>query len=168
MQPKQEPIVLEFAGFWRRLGAFIIDILIIVAVTTLFIPFWGFDFFGFEGLNDVIDQWGWASFSWSLGHLIQFLLTAAYFIAFWVWRGQTPGKMALRIKILRTDGANITLTNALLRYLGYLLAPLTLFIVFIWIAFDRHKQGIHDKIADTVVVKLPEPTITMPEASASA
>jgi uncharacterized RDD family membrane protein YckC len=48
----------------------------------------------------------------------------------------------------------------LLRYLGYIICFLMLGTGFLWIAFDVRKQGIHDKIADTVVVKLPEPTRT--------
>jgi len=59
------------------------------------------------------------------------------------------------IKIIRTDSSPITLPYALLRYLGYIVSTITLLIGFIWIAFDERKQGLHDKIADTYVVKLP-------------
>ena len=98
-------------------------------------------------------------------------ITVAYSVIFWAWRGQTPGMMLLNIKVLRGDGTKVSGGYAVLRYLGYIVCFLTLGIGFLWIAFDSRKQGIHDKIADTVVVKLPEPTATQhalatPRASA--
>jgi uncharacterized RDD family membrane protein YckC len=98
-------------------------------------------------------------------------VTVAYSVVFWVWRGQTVGKMVMNIRVLRGDGSNITIGYALLRYLGYIVCAIMLGTGFLWIAFDSRKQGIHDKIADTVVVKLPEPTQTQtalasPRASA--
>ena len=168
MAEEQGPIVLEFADFWKRFGALIIDIVILSVAASMFIPFWGLGFFGFEGFKHVIGDWGWAAFNFSLGSLFQTAITAAYFVGFWVWRGQTPGKMALNIKVIRRDGGNLTFSSALLRFLGYIIAPFTFFIVFIWIVFDRQKQGIHDKFADSYVVKLPEAKVTMPEPTASA
>ena len=87
--------------------------------------------------------------------VIDWLIEIAYFVGFWSWRGQTPGKMVVGIKVIRTDSSLITWPYAFLRYLGYIVSAMTLGIGFIWIAFDSHKQGIHDKIADTYVVKLP-------------
>lgn len=87
--------------------------------------------------------------------LILWLITIAYILGFWVWRGQTPGKMLAGIKIIRTDSSPLDWPHAILRYLGYLVSTVTLLIGFIWIAFDHKKQGLHDKIADTYVVKLP-------------
>ena len=168
MQQALEPIALEFAGFWRRLGAYIIDGIILSVVPIILMPTGGLCFLGITGLDNTFHQWGYLTASWGPGQAFSFIISAAYFVGFWVWRGQTPGKMVLRIKVMRTDGSNLTLSTALLRYLGYLIAPFTFFIVFIWIAFDRHKQGLHDKMADTYVVKLPEPTITVPQASAGA
>ena len=63
--------------------------------------------------------------------------------------------MIAGIKIIRTDSSPIEWTHAVLRYFGYIVCFLTLTIGFIWIAFDERKQGLHDKIADTYVVKLP-------------
>ena len=76
--------------------------------------------------------------------------------------------MALNIKVIRSDGDNLTFSSALLRFLGYIIAPFTFFIIFIWIVFDRQKQGIHDKFANSYVVKLPDVKVTMPEPTASA
>jgi uncharacterized RDD family membrane protein YckC len=52
------------------------------------------------------------------------------------------------------DGSELTLTDTFLRYVGLLLGFLCLFIGVIWVAFDANKQGWHDKIANTYVVKI--------------
>ncbi len=151
MEEEQREFALEYAGFWIRLGAFIIDgialAVINFAITVLFrvssialpIVFMRHIFLPHLGI-------------WSF---IGLVVEIAYFAGFWVWRGQTPGKMAAGVKIIRKDGSPLTWGCALLRYLGYIVSMMTLFIGFIWIAFDSRKQGIHDKIADTYVVKLP-------------
>lgn len=146
---------LEYAGFWRRLGAFLIDAILLSILMRLLFPLRGA---GFD-LWNLDSRWYFIPLI-TLSNLFSSLATIAYSVVFWTWRGQTPGKMLLNIKVLRGDGSNITLGYALLRYLGYIVCGLTLGIGFLWIGFDARKQGLHDKIADTVVVKLPEPAST--------
>jgi uncharacterized RDD family membrane protein YckC len=67
--------------------------------------------------------------------------------------GQTPGKMILDIRVVKTDGSALTGTDALVRYLGYLLNTMLLGIGWLWAFFDRDHQGLHDKLANTYVVK---------------
>jgi hypothetical protein len=74
-------------------------------------------------------------------------------VIFWATSGQTPGKMALGIKVIGTDGAPVGWGKALLRYVGYIISGLVLALGFIWIAFDSKRQGWHDKIAKTYVVR---------------
>ena len=81
---QEEPIVLEFAGFWRRFAAFLIDGIILVVVASMFIPFWGRGFFGIQGFDSIIYNWSWAAFNWSVGGLFQLVISALYFIGFWV------------------------------------------------------------------------------------
>lgn len=134
MEKKPKEFALEYAGFWVRLGAGVTDLLIlgfIVVIIAYFFP---------------------APVIWVTSGLV---ISLAYWLGFWVWRGQTPGKMALGIKVIRTDSSPVKWQCALCRFLGYIVSVVTLFIGFIWVAFDSHKQGIHDKIADTYVVKLP-------------
>ncbi|RJO62715.1 MAG: RDD family protein [Dehalococcoidia bacterium] len=142
---------LEYAGFWRRFAAFFIDALILSLVVRVLFPF--------QSFWNLQNAWFFI-FLAAISNLASTAITVAYTVGFWVWRGQTLGKMVMNIKVLRGDGSNITIGYALLRYLGYIVCGLMLGIGFLWIALDARKQGIHDKIADTVVVKLPEPTRT--------
>ena len=141
---------VEYAGFWRRIAAFMVDAMLISIVIGIIFP-----------LNNRLPL-NWESHWYfillvGISNILSILAIVAYGVIFWYWRGQTFGKMLLNIKILRGDGSNVSFGYALLRYLGYGLCILTLGIGFLWIIFDSRKQGIHDKIADTVVVKLPEP-----------
>ena len=168
MTQEIEPIALEFAGFWRRLGAFLIDFITLAVITSILLPFRWFDFPGFWEVGNIFNSHPWLAPFWAFNDLISLLIGVAYFVAFWVWRGQTPGKMVAGIRVIRTDGSNITLGVALLRCLGYIVSAAVIFIGFIWVAFDRHKQGFHDKMADTYVVKLPQPIPAAPGARAGA
>lgn len=159
-------LALEYAGFWRRFVAFMIDVFILSILIQMLFPFKGF----FDHFWTIKDSWYFVPVI-AASTVISTGVTMAYSVIFWAWRGQTPGMMLLNIKILRGDGTNISAGYAVLRYLGYIVCFLMLGIGFLWIIFGPRKQGIHDKMADTVVVKLPEPTVTQtamaaPNASA--
>ncbi len=89
------------------------------------------------------------------GNGLGFVIGIAYYMYFWssYGHGQTLGKRALSIRVVKTDGTELTLTDALIRYVGLLISFFCLFIGVIWVAFDANKQGWHDKIAKTYVVK---------------
>jgi uncharacterized RDD family membrane protein YckC len=80
------------------------------------------------------------------------LFGAAYFIGLWALRGQTLGNKLLGIRVIRRDGRPLGLGGALARYLGYMVSALLLGLGFVWIAFDAQRQGLHDKLAASVVV----------------
>jgi uncharacterized RDD family membrane protein YckC len=86
---------------------------------------------------------------------LQTLLGVAYFVYFWsaYGKGQTLGMRALNIKVIRTDGSQLDLVGAFIRYIGLIISIACIFIGVIWAAFDGQKQGWHDKIAGTYVVK---------------
>jgi uncharacterized RDD family membrane protein YckC len=86
---------------------------------------------------------------------LQTLLGVIYFVYFWSsnGKGQTLGMRALKIKVVKTDGSQLDLVGAFLRYIGLVVSIACLFIGVIWAAFDANKQGWHDKIASTYVVK---------------
>jgi uncharacterized RDD family membrane protein YckC len=80
------------------------------------------------------------------------LFTAGYFILSWAAIGQTPGKILLGVRIVGRNGQRISFLQAIIRYLGYLLSVLALFVGFGWILVDNRRQGWHDKLARTFVV----------------
>ena len=79
----------------------------------------------------------------------------SYAVFFTGYCGQTPGKMALRIKVIMTDGTDISYGQAALReVVGKFISALLLGIGYLMVAFDSKKQGLHDRLANTYVIKL--------------
>jgi uncharacterized RDD family membrane protein YckC len=89
--------------------------------------------------------------AWLLGSAVG----AVYYVYFTAFGGQTPGKMALRIKVVRTDSSSLTLGRAFYReVIGKFVSGIILGFGYVLIAFDDNKQGLHDRMADTYVVRL--------------
>lgn len=135
---------LEYAGFWVRVGASLIDSLLLIILTlpiTLMI------------YGDRV----WDSDSFILGpadFLVNYILPAIAVVLFWLYKSATPGKMILHLKVVDAHtGASLTVGQAIGRYLGYFVAMIPLMIGILWVGFDRKKQGWHDKLANTVVVR---------------
>jgi uncharacterized RDD family membrane protein YckC len=125
------------AGFWIRVVAFIIDSIIVGVINAIIAAVLNSSTTGRTG--------------------IQTLLGIIYFTYFWSanspWPGQTVGDKLLSLRVVRTDGSDLTIVQALIRYVGLFISFLAIFIGVIWVAFDPNKQGWHDKIAGTYVVK---------------
>ena len=83
------------------------------------------------------------------------LLLMVYLVGLWTWRGTTIGNIVFGLKIVRTDGQPVTLGVAVVRALASLLSLAVAGLGFFWIAWDREKQAWHDKIAGTLVVRMP-------------
>jgi uncharacterized RDD family membrane protein YckC len=126
------------AGFWVRFFAIIIDSIGVGIVSNIL--------GGFIGSSDPLDT-SRSSLSTLIGVL--------YFCYFWSAQGggQTLGMRVLNIKVVRTDGSALTILQAFIRYIGLVVSVAVIFIGVIWAAFDANKQGWHDKIAGTVVVR---------------
>jgi uncharacterized RDD family membrane protein YckC len=131
----------DYAGFWQRAAALVIDWILVMVVT---VPVMVVVF----GLRRVsLDP---AAHSWDL---LSFVAIAAAVIGFWRYCGATPGKLALGMKIVDArTGQPPTLARLALRFLGYFVSALPLYLGFLWAAVDRRKQGWHDKIARTIVI----------------
>lgn len=90
------------------------------------------------------------------GRLAQFIglaLPVVYHWYFWTRRsGQTPGKSVVGIRVIRTDGSELSDTDAFIRAIGYHVSGLVCGLGFIWAVFDRENQTWHDKLAGTFVV----------------
>ena len=140
----------EYAGFWIRCGASIIDTLIMMLAI---IPSaWIF----YQGNYDLVFSTGLADQKASLWFdiLVNYIFPFLYTILFWLYLGGTPGKRLMRLKVLdEKKGNKLTLGQSIIRYIGYIPSTLVFMLGFICIAFDSKKQGWHDKMAKTVVVK---------------
>jgi uncharacterized RDD family membrane protein YckC len=86
---------------------------------------------------------------------ISFLFGVFYQVGFWAISGQTPGKLACRLRVVRPDSDVIGIggRTAFLRYLGYYASAAVLCAGFIAIAMDPKRQGWHDKIANTYAIR---------------
>jgi len=133
----------QYVGFWKRLLAFFIDSLVILAVIIpLLLAVYGSQYFartepGFVGVWDV---------------LIQIVLPMIAVIVFWRYRGATPGKMLLSAKIVDAKTLGPPSTGQLIgRYFAYIVSSIFM-LGFLWIAFDKRKQGWHDRLAGTAVI----------------
>ncbi len=134
----------EYAGFWIRTGAVIIDtILVLIIILPVLTAIYGKDY--------------WVSQSFIQGFwdvMFNFILPAIAVIFFWIYKSATPGKMATKLTIVdaKTGGKPST-GHFIGRYLGYYVSMIPFFLGFIWVGIDKRKQGWHDKLAGTVVIR---------------
>src|SRR5688500_736182 len=83
------------------------------------------------------------------------IIVFLYHVAFWAWKGTTLGGIVCNVRIVRTNGEPPRFIDALVRGLSGIFSVAALFIGVLWMLNDAEKQMWHDKIAGTVVVKLP-------------
>jgi uncharacterized RDD family membrane protein YckC len=138
------PEDLEYVGFWPRVGASLIDTVLLLAICLPLVTavygreYWLSDAF-IHGPADLLINW---------------VLPAVAVVLFWVYRQATPGKMAISARIVDAETGEKPSTGQLVgRYLGYYVSILPLMLGILWVAFDPRKQGWHDKLAGTVVVR---------------
>jgi uncharacterized RDD family membrane protein YckC len=145
---------LRYASFETRLVAFILDLIVLASFFALFVGIALLQLLLRSDFadNDPPDQAYYVAAIIVLTYFAAFV--PLYFVGLWAWRGQTLGKMAVAIRVLRTDGRPTGVGAALLRLVGYLFSTLLLFAGFLMIAFDRQRRGLHDRLADTIVVDL--------------
>jgi len=134
----------EYAGFWIRTGAALIDTILILIITLpILTAIYGTDY--------------WAGESIFLGFwdaLLNYILPAIAVIVFWVYKSATPGKMATKLTIVDAKTGGKPSTGQFIgRYLGYYISMIPLFLGIIWVGIDKRKQGWHDKLAGTVVIR---------------
>ena len=136
----------EYVGFWARFGAAIIDSIIMM----IFIMPALFSIYGWAYLTDDDKPFiaGPADF------LLSYVLPAVATILFWLYKQGTPGKMAVSARVVDAKtGTTLTVVQSIGRYLAYYVSMLPLFLGFIGVGFDPRKQGWHDKLAGTVVIR---------------
>jgi uncharacterized RDD family membrane protein YckC len=128
------------AGFWERMGAAFLDMVAVGFITG----------FAHRPLGFML--------SFLNGPPVFFIVALAYFAGLWAWKGTTIGGVVLKLHVVRHDGGPLTFLVALVRGLAAAFSAVVFFLGFFWIGWDREKQGWHDKIAGTVVVRVPRST----------
>ncbi len=122
---------VEYAGFWARYAALFVDGIILIIPTALFAMEFGSVTGKFTGL----------------------LVTWTYNIYMLNTKQATIGKIFVGLKVTSSDGKKPTIGRLVLREtFGKFLSLIVLFIGYIMVAFTEKKQGLHDKLADTVVI----------------
>lgn len=139
----------RYAGFWRRVAASVIDTLLLLPLLAVIAYLlYGPAYFHWKlGEHGVFEVYGIGAV------LIEQLLPVALTLFFWVRFLGTPGKLLLGCHIVHAQtGAPLSIGRAVLRYLGYFVSIVPFMLGLLWIAWDKRKQGFHDKIANSVVV----------------
>jgi uncharacterized RDD family membrane protein YckC len=159
----------EYAGFWRRATATLIDLLWMLPLLLLLsYMIYGHQNADIQGdISNMIQQGEWqmlfTKHLWQ-AFLINAVLPIMLIILFWIGYGATPGKLLLDCQIVDAhSGLAITPKQALLRCIGYFISILFFLLGFLWIIIDKRKQALHDKIAGTIVVIHDEATIPLPQ-----
>ena len=163
-QPPQ-PI---YAGFWRRLVAAVIDVLLLFPFELLVVSFYDGNIpqrasvldTPNPSLHAIVGEWVLAFFPPLAGvlHFVyMWVVMPLTFALFWRFKQATPGEMALSVKVADArTGRSPSMVQCVGRYFAYYLSLIPLFLGVLWIAFDKRKQGWHDKLAGTVVVMSPK------------
>ena len=135
---------MVIASPWRRLVASLVDSLVLLPLSLLLMALAGVDPLGpTTWVQDLLFQWipGWP-----------------YYTAFTALYGATPGKMALGLKVVRTDERPVDWLTAFMReVVGKTLSTLPLGLGYLWAFFHPRRQAWHDLIADTLVVRASRP-----------
>jgi uncharacterized RDD family membrane protein YckC len=139
-------------GFWRRLFAFEVDLLLLVLLLAIFVVagFIAAEWGAGEGGVSLLKQ---ARMIVSLILPLAIVLGIVYFSFFHAAWGQTIGKMIFRVRVLQTSGEPLTFPLALLRTFAYLISAIPAFLGFIWMGFTSGKRAWHDLISGTIVVR---------------
>lgn len=147
---------VEYAGFWIRFVATIIDtVLILLMLVPFMLLLNGIDYVSVQKSSGGMSAWsGSYSFAGSDNLLIQYGLPALIVLIFWIYKSATPGKLITGLQIVDAKtGKKPTFLQFFIRYLGYFLSSLLFCLGFLWVAIDNKKQGFHDKLARTVVIR---------------
>jgi uncharacterized RDD family membrane protein YckC len=122
------------AGFLERLLAVIIDALVLLVPNIIVVVVLG------DGIA---------------ANLVSLAIGVAYTLYFWTTSGATVGKQVMGLKVVMADGGGlVSAGTGILRYIGYIISGIPLFLGYLWAIWDPKHEAWHDKIAGTKVIKV--------------
>ena len=155
---------VAFAGYGARLGAYILDAILLGVVVSAIVLLSTLPVIGtiLGRVGDQPDYWS-DSTTWSqlgggiglviLGCIVASLVGLVYFPWFWARGGQTPGMRATGIRVVRDrDGGPVGGGAAILRLIGFWISGLVFYLGYIWVLIDVRRRGWHDLLAGTCVI----------------
>ena len=142
-----DPVPSEYAGPVSRAIAYLLDALLVCVVFTGAAAV-------IRLLRSVIGgRVDDLAFTATSAYLVLAALLALYDTLFWALAGRTPGMALLGVRVVATRHRSVSWVSALVRALVLAYFP----IGALWVLVDRRHQGVHDKLARTVVIRLPSP-----------
>lgn len=137
---------LNLAGVGQRLASYLVDVVVLSVIYIALIFLFG------VGIEDEA-----IAGDFSTTFYVVYVLMAAIGIGYFTYffgKGQTPGMKLVEIKLIRADGAEpVGYKKGFFRWVGMEISGMVFFLGYIWILIDKKRQGWHDKIAGTYVVK---------------
>lgn len=146
----------QYAGFASRVAAFFIDITLLMITLSLATSFIN-ALVSLFNLNLFIDRFMASqglsgTVAAAIAGLSGMLLVAVYGIVGWSLNGLTVGNLVMGVRVIKADGGRVSTGRAATRMFGAYFSGLLFLLGFIWVIFDKRRQGWHDKLAGTVVV----------------
>nr|WP_233414412.1 RDD family protein [Anoxybacillus caldiproteolyticus] len=133
----------RYAGFWMRFWAYLLDLLVVGSINRLIV----YPLFRFFDLS--VDQ----TSMFAPITITTTVVFYAYFVLMTKYFQQTLGKMVFGLKVIDINHQSLTWSTVLFReVVGKFISKTILFIGFLFVAFSEKKKGLHDQIADTIVV----------------
>mgnify|MGYP006160097823 CR=1 FL=1 len=134
----------QYAGFWIRVVASIIDTTFLLILLLAMV----FALYSAGLISDNPEDLG------VVGIFLNYVIPVVLVLIFWHYKSATPGKIITHMSIVDAEtGGKPSFGQFIIRYISYYLSAIPLLLGFIWVGFDKRKQGWHDKIAKTVVIK---------------
>ncbi len=142
--------VVPKATFWMRAVATLVDAAIVFGLQMIL-----GGLLALAGTVTVVGSDGGGGETAFIVHFFSYLISFTYYIFFTGYCGQTPGKMVLRIKVVRQDGSPISYGRAAFREVpAKFLSGIIFGIGYLMVIFDEQKRALHDRLSDTYVIKL--------------
>ena len=136
----------EPAGLFRRLMAMCYDLLLLFSLLLLA-----------TALALLVTR-GTLNYHDPLFRSYLFLICFWFYAWFWTHGGQTLGMRAWRLRLQRLDGRPVTLWQALLRFLVAIPSCAVFGLGLLWLLVDKNHMAVHDRISESVIVRLPKRT----------